>query len=322
MPSPLKLCVIGAGKHTLTCHLPSLAHYSEKFAGRVVVTAVADPVAARTESAAKILPGIRTYVDTAEMLERERPDACVATTPVRLNAATAIQLMRAGIPVLMEKPLGATIEEAREVVRVAAATKARVMVSMNRRFDPQVNAALAWIGRREIRYLRATMARHNRPENQFLEETGVHLVDVIRMIVGDVRSWSTRRYVVNGSRWVQAQLEFESGGYGLVDLLPTTGSNTEVIELFGADFSVEIHSAESDRGWRAWSNEKCVEEQPTPTSTPEFMANGTYAETEAFLEGLLEGRPFHPVPAEVLPSMELCHAVALGETSPRSSTSR
>lgn len=309
--------MIGSGKHSLTCHLPALALYREKHPGRVVLAGIADRQPARASAAAEMFAVQRAYTDIDEMVRSERPDACLAMTPVTLNAGVAVKVMRLGLPLLMEKPLGATIDEAREVVRVAAEIKARVMVSMNRRFDPQVHSALAWVGPRQVRYLRATMARHNRQEDHFLQETGVHILDVIHMIAGDVQSWTTRKNTVGGNQWIQVQLEFASGGHGLVDLLPTTGSNAEVLELFGADFGVEIRSAELDRSWRAWSEGRLVHEEITPADTPEFISNGTYAETAAFIDGLLAGQSLAPTPADVLPAMEICHSVALVEAEPK-----
>jgi myo-inositol 2-dehydrogenase/D-chiro-inositol 1-dehydrogenase len=315
MRQPLKLCVIGSGTHSLTCHLPALAHYRENHPGRIVLAGIADRIRAKASAAAEKFSIGQAYADVDEMLSREQPAACLAITPVSLNATVAAKLMRLGIPLLMEKPLGATIAEAREVVRMVAETKARVMVSMNRRFDPQVRSAHAWIDGREVQYLRATMARYNRDEERFIEETGVHIVDVIRMIMGEVRSWSTRRHVAGGSHWLQLHLEFAKGGYGLVDLLPTTGSNLEVLEIFGADFSVEIRSAIHDRGWRAWSAGKLVREDRTTAGVPEFISNGTYAETEAFIGNLLAQETLQPTPEDVLPAMEICHSTAIAESA-------
>lgn len=320
MSEPIRLAVIGGGQHSLKCHLPALARYQVLQPGGLTIAAVVDRVAEKARTAADRFSIPRAYADVDEMLRHERPGACLALTPVALNAELAIKLMRLGIPVLMEKPLGETLGQAREVVRVASETDARVMVSMNRRFDPQIQGALAWIGTRTIRYIRATMARYNRHEDRFLEETGVHVIDVIRMIGGEAKSWSSRRNSMRGDPWTQVRIDFADGACGLVDLLPTTGGDAEVIELFGADFSVEIRSAESDRSWRAWSEGKLVREVVNRDGSPEFIANGTYAETVAFIEQLASGRPLRPSPADILPSMEICHSVSLdeGEIKPES----
>lgn len=310
----LKLCIIGAGQHSQSLHLPSLDHFKANHPGKIELSAIADRDPAKAaEAVAKFGIG-HAYDDLDKMLRNERPDACMAFTPVALNGMIATKLMGLGIPVLMEKPLGPTIAEARDVVHVAEETGARIMVSMNRRFDPQVQAALTWIGRRELRYLRATMARHDRHEDRFLEETGVHIIDVIRMVAGEVESWTTRKNTVGGNQWIQVQLEFVSGAFGLVDLLPTTGGNAEILEIFGADFSVEIRSAERDHSWRAWSDGNLVREEITRNDTAPFISNGTYAETVAFIDNVIAGRELHPTPAEVLPGMEICHSIALASS--------
>jgi predicted dehydrogenase len=314
MPKKLKLCVIGGGQHSVRCHLPALAHYRERSDGRLILSGIVDKVESKANAAVSQFGIARAYRDLEEMLRLERPDACLALTSVATNANTAIRLMKAGIPTLMEKPLGATLAEAGTVVEVAAATGSPIMVSMNRRFDPQIHAALRWVGDRQIRYLRATMARHNRKDLHFMEEVGIHLIDAIHMIAGGVRNWNAYKEAVGYSHWIQVRLEFSSGARGLVDFLPTTGSNAEVIELFGTDFVVEIRSAEGDRSWRAWSEGRLAFEEITPTSLPEFIANGSFAENEFFINQLLAGEPLAPTPSDVLPAMEICHSLGLIKT--------
>jgi predicted dehydrogenase len=316
MPDVLKVCIIGAGHHGLRCHLPALTYYREQHPHRLILAGIMDKDEGRAVTAAKKFGIERAYQDLDQMLEVEKPDACLALTPVAVNARTAVGLMRRGIPALIEKPLGASIEEAVEVVQAAATTNARVMVSMNRRFDPHIQSALAWVGTRKLHYLRATMARHNRREDRFLEDTGVHVVDVIRMIAGDVASWSNHRERVAGNQWTQLHLEFVNGARGLLDFLPTAGINAEVIELFGGDFSVEIRSGERDHSWRAWSEGRLVREEITDPGILEFIANGSYAENEAFIEKVLTHAPLSPTPAEVLPAMEICHFLRGARSEP------
>jgi predicted dehydrogenase len=71
----------------------------------------------------------------------------------------AARMIRAAIPLLMEKPPGATPDEAREIVELVKGTGAWVMVSMNRRFDPALRAALDWWGGAAYR----VPARQDRP---------------------------------------------------------------------------------------------------------------------------------------------------------------
>lgn len=308
--SALKICVIGAGGHSRTCHLPALQLYRAAHPGLIELAGIADHDLALAETVAKTFGAGRAYADFEVMLQKERPDACLALASVAHNAGVAIHLMELGLPALIEKPLGTTMAEARRVVAVAERTAARVMVSMNRRFDPLLNAALAWIDGRPVRYVRASMLRHERREEQFLAQTGVHVVDALRAIAGDVRFWRAERSVVEGTRWTQIGMVFENGGRGLIDLLPTAGTCAEIYEIFGVGYRVEVQCSETGVSrWRAWAGGRLFRDEALPAGTPACVSNGTMAETAAFLGNLLENRPFYPSPTDVLPSMELCDLV-------------
>ncbi|MDF3058284.1 MAG: hypothetical protein K0R17_2499 [Rariglobus sp.] len=305
---PIKVCIIGAGGHSRSCHLPALQLYQARHPGRVELAGIADRDRALAEVAAGSFGAGRAYVDLEAMLQAEQPDACLALASVEHNARVAIRLMERGLPALIEKPLGVTMAEARRVVSVAERTGARVMVSMNRRFDPLLNAALTWINGRSPSYVRASMLRHDRREEHFLAQTGVHVVDALRKIAGDVYSWRAEKSTVDGTRWTQIGVVFENGIRGLIDLMPTAGSCAETYEIFGADYRAEIQCSETGASrWRGWESGRLVCDESTAAGTPAYVSNGTAAETEAFFGSLLEGRSFYPSPADVLSSMELCH---------------
>lgn len=303
-----KLVVIGAGGHSRVFHLPALAHYRKLHPGRILLAGIADQDLGRASQAAADFNIDRIYEDFNEMLRCETPDACLAITPVALNAAVAKQVMDRGIPLLMEKPLAATLEEARELAQLTVRTNAPVMVSMNRRFAPALQQALAWIGTRPIDYVRAAMLRHNRREAAFLRETAVHLIDLIHSVAGNVSASRVHVAEREGIRSFHLDLDFSGETCGHVDILPCAGAHAETLELFGAGFRVEIRFSEHDTGWRAWENGKLAQAVPTDSATPAFVASGTYRETEVFLAALDSDRRFCPAPVDVLPSMELCYA--------------
>lgn len=281
-----------------------------------MLAAVADLDLACAQQAAVDHGFATAYADGKEMVTRESPDACLALTPVQLNASTAFDLARRGVPALMEKPPGAHISEGRSLVTELARLRTPVMVSMNRRFDPLLRAALNWIGARPIREVKAVMTRVGRTEPQFVEHTGLHVVDAVCSIGGEVVGCKTRRLGPSGD-WFQASLTFASGATALIDLRPKAEVVGESLSMIGDNFRVEVRSAEFDRGsWQAWSDGKLLQDVSLPRSTPHYIANGTLAETEAFIEALLARQKFHPTPADVLPAMEICHLLTYaGEKS-------
>lgn len=307
---PIRLAILGAGDHSRRFHLPALAHYRGLHPDTIELTALVEPNLSTATNVAAEFGFARVFGNVEELLAAVTPDACLVLTPAALNASLAVRLARHRLPLLIEKPPGANIAEARQLVADVAALNAKMMVSMNRRFDPLLRAALTWIDTRPINEVKATMARLARTEPEFVAHTGLHIVDVVRAIGGTVTSCQARREPTRNGNWFQATLGFSTGATGLIDLMPTAGITSESVRIAGPDYRVEIRSAEFDRGgWRAWQNRRLVVDETLPPTTPRFIANGTFAETEAFITALTTGQNFSPTPADVLPSMELCQLI-------------
>jgi predicted dehydrogenase len=66
---------------------------------------------------------IETYVDYNELLARKDIDAVMISTPDHWHATQAVDAMRAGKHVALEKPIIRTISQGQELVRVSAETK-------------------------------------------------------------------------------------------------------------------------------------------------------------------------------------------------------
>ena len=66
---------------------------------------------------------VETYVDYRELLARSDIDTVLISTPDHWHAVQAVDAMRAGKHVALEKPITRSIAEGQEIVRVAAETK-------------------------------------------------------------------------------------------------------------------------------------------------------------------------------------------------------
>ena len=71
-----------------------------------------------------------------EMAIAEKPQAAIITNPTSLHLETALTLVKAGISVLVEKPLSHNLEGCEEMLAVAESTGAKVGVACNLRFHP------------------------------------------------------------------------------------------------------------------------------------------------------------------------------------------
>jgi predicted dehydrogenase len=68
-------------------------------------------------------PGIKTYADPNELIADRRVDAVVIVTPVSTHYDLALQALRAGKHVMVEKPITATSEQAARLVEEAEKRK-------------------------------------------------------------------------------------------------------------------------------------------------------------------------------------------------------
>ena len=203
-----------------------------------------------------------------------------------------------------------SLEEARQLAVLAEDLALPVMVSMNRRFDPALQAGLDWMGGRHLVYVRATQARVARREPEFITDTAIHALDALRFIAGEVGSWRVQSRQVAGVSWYAVSMEFENGTAGSLEILPDAGSVVELYELFGDGFHLQIRAGGVDAGEViAWESGTLVLNSKPGGDEPEYVANGCLAETTAFLENLIEGRPLQPTPGQVLGSVELCHHI-------------
>ena len=118
----------GGWIHNLTQH----------FSDRVEVVAVAD-VNEATLARQKENIGLSDddlYTDFQEAVDKVDADFCGIATPPPFHSPAAIAAMRAGLPVLCEKPIADTLEAAKAMVSVANETGLPCGIIQNYRYAP------------------------------------------------------------------------------------------------------------------------------------------------------------------------------------------
>ncbi len=105
-------------------------------AGATIVSVFDVKTAAAAAFAAET--GARAAASLVEMAERDRPAAVSVCTPPGVHLDNCRPLLAAGIGVLCEKPLAATLADATALAAAAAASKAPFMVAYCHRFHPPV----------------------------------------------------------------------------------------------------------------------------------------------------------------------------------------
>ena len=148
-PERLRVAVVGAGAFGRN-HLRVLREL-EHSGSPVQLWAVVDPNLAAC-AAAEAQFGIRGFPTVADLLTAARDEAhpvhaasvCVPTVH---HAPVALELLAAGVDLLIEKPLAATLEQADQILNAAEAAGRIVQPGHLERFNPAVTAARALITR-------------------------------------------------------------------------------------------------------------------------------------------------------------------------------
>jgi predicted dehydrogenase len=97
--------------------------------------AICDIDKERTKAAKEDFPGVNTYNDVAEMLAKDDFDLATVVLPHNLHAPIAIECLKAGKHVIVEKPMCITIAEATEMINTAKENDLTLSVYHNRRWD-------------------------------------------------------------------------------------------------------------------------------------------------------------------------------------------
>ena len=304
----LSVALVGAGWHSLTHHAPALQQFCQEHPGKVRLAAVCDLDATKRDDACARFGFERCFGDFTEMLPQLSLDAAVVVLPVPLMASATRTFLDHSIAVLIEKPLGVDIQEARSLRDATA--QARTMVSLNRRFDPGLKLALQWIRQHgPVRVVHGTMLRVKRVEPQFIWSTGIHLLDTLCVIAGPLQATGVDSSVPGRQPniWRLAKLDSTDGPAVSVEIMPSCGRMEERVRLAGDSFCVDVWTG-TNHPWRveAYHEGKLELVEESPADQAEHLRNGTYDETVAFLNALLQNKPLPgPNIDDAMPSSEL-----------------
>jgi len=134
----LRVAVIGAGGIAQR-HLDAIEAHPEA----LELVAVCDPSAAAVERTRTRFPRAAAFATVDELLDSGGFEAAVIATPHVFHFDQAVAVVRAGIDVLVEKPVVTTTGQMRALREVADASGAIVVPGQTRRYAPEVIAARA-----------------------------------------------------------------------------------------------------------------------------------------------------------------------------------
>src|SRR5690349_14862438 len=123
-----RIAVAGAG-------LIGKRHVEEVAASPVAtLAAVVDPGTAAPEVAAE--HAVPLYRSLAELFAADRPDGVILATPNQVHVDGGLECVAAGVPVLVEKPIGDTVEGATRLVEAGEEAGVPVLTGHHRNYSP------------------------------------------------------------------------------------------------------------------------------------------------------------------------------------------
>jgi predicted dehydrogenase len=187
--------------------------------------------------------GVPCYACLDELLSRDKPEALIIATPNDLHVPQALQALAHGVPVLLEKPVSATLAQGQLLLDAVQATGARVLVGHHRAHSPIMAKAREVLQSGRLGRLVAVQgsATFYKPDRYFADGPWraapgggpilinmIHEVHNLRMLCGEVAavqafgSNSVRGFAVEDSAVIN--LRFDSGVLGSFVLSDTAAS--------------------------------------------------------------------------------------------------
>ncbi len=213
-PAPLSLAVIGCGAVVEHYHLPALLACRE-----IEVTALADPAIERARALAARAGNPIVVASHTEL----PPTVALAllAVPNALHAPIASDLLRAGVHVLVEKPMARSVLECDRMLEAASATGAILAVGHDFRHFPVARYARELLHAGILGIVRGVDVRQSAGTNWpatspaalspesgggVLLDFGVHLLDLLTWWLGDLR---VRAYRDDAAGGVESECECE-----------------------------------------------------------------------------------------------------------------
>jgi myo-inositol 2-dehydrogenase/D-chiro-inositol 1-dehydrogenase len=242
---PVRVAVVGTGEWWGRQH-------AELFAGRsdTTLVAVVGRNPARTAARAAEF-GTTAYVDIDEMLDRARPDLVTVCLPNEAHYEPTLRLIRAGVPLLLEKPLVFALEEADTLVAEAARRNLFAAINFNHRYARPVRLAAAAVGRGDLGRLSFATWRFggehgtSRHPHANLIETQCHGLDMLEHLCGPIESVVAQLAEPSGHGWSTLVVGARFGNGAVGSLVGSYDSSyayqdTHRVELNGTDGRILI----------------------------------------------------------------------------------
>ncbi len=292
---PLRVGFIGCGRHATKILYPSL-HLA-----RIKLVAVCDLDEAKARRNARWFGAERIYTDHRRMLDEGSLEAVLICTGTTTHTPLALDCVERGTPVFVEKPPALNLAEAEQLRARSEAAGVPVMVGTMKRHSliyRRMKEIITSVDFGPASAVEAKMALGWKNCNGFalLLDAGIHLIDLLRFLMGDVTEVSYRKYERDETHISYViLLAFESGAVGslFVSDQHLWMRNNERVEITGdgqfvvADNMIHLAHYRPDGEISAWEPGLSI-----PSDENQYLFVAGYAgELQAFARAIREGTP-------------------------------
>lgn len=301
--APLRVAVFGAGK-AAQFHLAAMAQIDG-----VELAGVCTPSGSSAERLARGHPNAIHTSRPGALLDTG-PDAALVAVPADASPALVGMLLDAGVPVLAEKPVAPSAEQAEELAERARSAGTLASVAVNRRYYSLVLSALAAV--RERGPVRGVLVEGHEPLEMLVRSgsvdsgtaarwhllNSVHFVDLLRLVGGEAERVSVASSPARGaSRAASASVEFDSGVVGTF-VAHWNCASPPSMKIYGDEVTAEVELGQPESAFVRYAGKRRI--KLVPDAADADAKPGVLDQDTAFLRAVSDGRDVVPFPASDL----------------------
>ena len=263
----------------------------------VNIAAICGTSLEKAASMAEGLPDAKGYHDLVDMLACEQLDAVYICVPPMMHGEIELELVKRGIPFLVEKPLGNELEVPKKILNEIKRKSLITSVGYHHRYSTSITKLKSELNEQNIGMVLGQFSGNMPPVSwwrnqsssggQFLEQT-THIVDLLRFFCGEVEDVHA---VYAGNILSAKDASVTVADVGTVTLKMQNGtianiSNTCILPPNVAKVGLTFYT---EKGLYEWSP-CCLEIKTVEGNTKVSDTNNPYkTESEAFIHAVRTG---------------------------------
>ncbi len=225
------------------CGRISVNHIQAALNNKLDIVGICDIIPERMKEKKELFPDIKDvkeYTDYVEMIEKEKPELVAIATESGEHARIAIECIRHGINVIIEKPIALSMQDATNIIHEAEEHNVKVCANHQNRFNKAIQKMRNAIeedkfgklfhGTAHICWNRGKQYYDQAPWRGTWEQDGgalmnqcIHDIDLLRWMMGnevdEVYAYTDRlnHDYIDAEDLGLALVKFSNGSYGMIE---------------------------------------------------------------------------------------------------------